>query len=293
MSRRGRLATGNDDADDGLFVWIRKTRTGCWRLSLPKTRCLSSSWPKRNEGWKGRMIFFCASVTERLVLRTDRWKKIDTKANKQDQTDNNQGGRCRSFINCLPTSPVDAGKKGRSTRLRRFEAFPWARPQHAYALAHCLASLAFSSPLIPAYHHRPSLQTGRAQPFCPASPASRSKHRENRDACEDATPQLCPSPTPDSSIVVYHCRYHKVVDVRIPVSHISRSRLTVIDSSTVVPSCTRQQQQIPQRLTVAVISSRDSHPVFSPSRLARFRTAGSYLWSRTRGQGRRTTHACT
>jgi hypothetical protein len=229
------------------------------------------------------MIFFFASVTERL--------KIDTKANKLDQTDNNQGGRCRSFINCLPTSPVDAGKKGRSTRLRRFEAFPWARPQHAYALAHCLASLAFSSPLIPAYHHRLALQTGRAQPFCPASPASRSKHRENRDACEDATPQLCPSPTPDSIVVVYHGRYHKVVNVRIPVSHISRSRLTVIDSSSTKLYKTTTTT-IPQRLTVAVISSRDSHPVFSPSRLARFRTTSSYLWSRTRGQGRRTTRAC-
>jgi hypothetical protein len=234
------------------------------------------------------MIFFFASVTERL--------KIDTKANKLDQTDNNQGGRCRSFINCLPTSPVDAGKKGRSTRLRRFEAFPWARPQHAYALAHCLASLAFSSPLIPAYHHRLALQTGRAQPFCPASPASRSKHPENRDACEDATPQLCPSPTPDSIVVVYHGRYHKVVNVRIPVSHISRSRLTVIDSSSTKLYKTTTTT-IPQRLTVAVISSRDSHPVFSPSRLARFRTTCSHLLessvARAGKGGVPRVHACT
>jgi hypothetical protein len=160
--------------------------------------------------------------------------------------------------------------------------------------------LSCSSCLLISTHPGLSSKTGPSDwsspAFCPASPASRSKHRENRDACEDATPQLCPSPTPDSIVVVYHGRYHKVVNARIPVSHISRSRLTVIDSSSTKLYKTTTTT-IPQRLTVAVISSRDSHPVFSPSRLARFRTTCSHLLessvARAGKGGVPRVHACT
>jgi hypothetical protein len=69
--RRGRLAPGNDDADDGLFVWIRKTRTGCWRGLASESAggpavCCSAVLAEKERRLEGSRSFV-VSVTERLV----------------------------------------------------------------------------------------------------------------------------------------------------------------------------------------------------------------------------------
>ena len=192
---------------------------------------------------------------------------------------------------------VHAGKKGRSTRLRRFEAFPWARPQHAYALAHCLASLGISSPLIPAYHHRLALQTGRAQPFHPASPALRSKHRENRDACEERHSSTLPFPNTRQycifPMIVCCYLYRKAVKTQIAVPHISCSRLTVIDSGTKLYKTTTTT--IPRNVlllsSVAVIAFLFSpHPSLSALAL---HVVSSQVARAGEGGVPRMRHACT
>jgi hypothetical protein len=192
------------------------------------------------------------------------------------------------FINCRLKQAVHAGKKGRSTRLRRFEAFPWARPQHAYAAPTVLHLL--GSHLHPT---RPII-SDRLCDLCRFSPRLDQPSLSSRQPCftfQTSREQRCMRERHSSTLPVCPSQHPTVLHrpdccLLSPVSQRCEPPSTVpVTSHQPRPSHSNRRlyklyktaTTIPQRLTVVISSRDDSLLVFSlPAPTLPFCTTCSY-----------------